>query len=152
VGGMKNMVMQQLDQQLSELKSLKTVQSPMRGWLRAIRDALGMSGPQMARRMSVTKQRISLMEKAEVNGSATLNSMRQAAEALDCQFVYAVVPRDSLNATVERQARKKAEKEQAYTSHSMLLEDQMPSLEERQAALDATVADMVRQMPKNLWD
>ncbi len=149
---MKNMVMQQLDQQLSELKSLKSVRSPMRGWLRAIRDALGMSGPQMARRMSVTKQRISLMEKAEVNGSATLNSMRQAAEALDCQFVYAVVPRDSLKATVERQARKKAEKEQAYTSQSMLLEDQMPSLEERQAALDATVADMVRQMPKNLWD
>ena len=149
---MKNMIMKQLDQQLSELKSLKSVQSPMRGWLRAIRDALAMSGPQMARRMNVTKQRISLMEKAEVNGSATLNSMRQAAEALECQFVYAVVPRDSLKATVERQARKQAEKEQAYTSHSMLLEDQMPSLEEREVALESAVADIIRRMPKSLWN
>ncbi|MFC1536853.1 mobile mystery protein A [Pseudomonadota bacterium] len=149
---MKNMVMKQLDQQLSELKPLKSVQSPMRGWLRAIRDALGMSGPQMARRMSVTKQRISLMEKAEVNGSATLNSMRQAAEALECQFIYAVVPRDSLKATVERQARKLAEKEQAYTSQTMLLEDQMPSPEERAVALESAVADIIQRMPKSLWD
>ena len=149
---MKNMVMKQLDQQLSELKSLKSVQFPMRGWLRPIRDALGMSGPQLARRMSVTKQRISLMEKAEVNGSATLNSMRQAAEALECQFVYAVVPRDSLKATVERQARKLAEKEQAYTSQTMLLEDQMPSPEERAVALESAVADIIRRMPKSLWD
>jgi len=149
---MKAMAMQQLDKQLMALKDLLSIQSPSRGWLRAIRDALGMSGPQMARRMAVTKQRISVLEQAEVNGAATLNSMRQAAKALDCVFIYAVVPRNSLQSTVEQQARKLAEKQQAYTSHTMLLEDQLPSAEERQAALDAAVAELVRTMPKSLWD
>jgi len=149
---MKTMAIQQLDRQLAELKPLKSIQPPVRGWLRAIRDALGMSGPQMAGRMSVTKQRISLMEKAEVNGSATLNSMRQAAEALDCVFVYAVLPRDSLQATLERQARKLVQREQAYTAHTMLLEDQLPSGEERREAMDAGVADIIRRLPKQLWD
>jgi predicted DNA-binding mobile mystery protein A len=149
---MKAMAMQQLDKQLTVFRSLLPLQVPSRGWLRAIRDALGMSGPQMARRMKLTKQRISQMEQAEVSGAATLNSMRQAAEALDCLFVYTVVPRESLNATVEKQARKQAEKQQAYTSHTMLLEDQLPSAEERQAVLDAAVAELVRTMPKSLWD
>ncbi len=149
---MKAMAMQQLDKQLMNLKNLLSIQPPSRGWLRAIRDALGMSGPQMARRMAVTKQRISVLEQAEVNDAATLNSMRQAAEALDCVFVYAVVPRHSLQSTVQQQAQKLAEKQQAYTSHTMLLEDQLPSTEERQAALDAAVAELVRTMPKSLWD
>jgi len=149
---MKAMAIQQLDRQLIALKSLLSIQAPPRGWLRAIRDALGMSGPQMARRMNLTKQRISLMEKAEVNGSATLNSMRQAAEALDCVFVYAVVPHKSLRSTVELQARKLAEKQHAYTSHTMLLEDQLPSADEQQAVLDAEVAELLRTMPKSLWD
>ncbi|MDQ6971685.1 MAG: mobile mystery protein A [Mariprofundaceae bacterium] len=146
------MAIQQLDRQLSELKSLKSIQLPVRGWLRAIRDVLGMSGPQMARRMSVTKQRISLMEKAEVNGSATLNSMRQAAEALDCVFVYAVLPRDSLQGILERQARKLVQREQAYTAHTMLIEDQLPSGEEQREAMDAAVTDIIRRLPKQLWD
>ena len=149
---MKAIAMQQLDKQLMTLKSLLSIQPPSRGWLRAIRDALGMSGPQMAKRMAVTKQRISVLEQAEVNDAATLNSMRQAAEALDCVFVYAVVPRHSLQSTVQQQAQKLAEKQQAYTSHTMLLEDQLPSTEERQTALDATVAELVRTMPKSLWD
>ena len=149
---MKAMAMQQLDKQLAVFRSLLSLQVPSRGWLRAIRDALGMSGPQMARRMKLTKQRISLMEQAEVSGAATLNSMRQAAEALDCVFVYTVVPRESLAATVEKQARKVVEKQQAYTSHTMLLEDQLPSAEERQAVLDAAVAELIRTMPKSLWD
>jgi hypothetical protein len=71
---------------------------------------------------------------------------------MDCVLVYAVVPRDSLAATVERQARKVAEEQHAYTAHTMLLEDQLPPAEARKAGLDAAVAELVRTMPKNLWD
>jgi len=149
---MKAMAIRQLDKQMSAMKQSILMQPPPRGWLRAIRDALGMSGKQLAKRMGVTKQRISTLEKAEVSGAASIGSMRQGAEALDCVFVYAVVPRDSLQAMVEKQARRLAGKQQAYTSHTMLLEDQLPSTEERQAALESAVADIVRRMPKNLWD
>ena len=149
---MKAMALKQLDKTLAGMRSALAVPPPARGWLRAIRDALGMSGPQLARRMRMTKQGVAELEKKEVSGSLSLNTLRKAAAAMDCVLVYAVVPRDSLAATVERQARKVAEGSAAYTAHTMLLEDQLPSAEERRAALDAAVAELVRTMPKNLWD
>jgi len=76
-------------------RTLKNIQQPQRGWIRAIRDALGVSGPQLAFRLGVSKQRISALEKAEIEGGASLNSIRQAADALDCDLVYALVPRDA---------------------------------------------------------
>ena len=148
----KTIARQQLDKRLATLKPLAIIERPALGWLRAIRDALKMSGPQLAKRMNLSKQRISVLEKAEMNGVATLNSMRQAAEALDCVFVYALVPRENLEATVTEQARKLAQKQQKYASHSMMLEDQLPSPAERQASLDAAVEKLVRDMPKSLWD
>lgn len=89
----KTIARQQLAQRLAVLKSLLAIHRPAFGWLRAIRDTLGISGSQLAKRMDVSKQRISALEKAEIDGAATLNSMRQAAVALDCDFVYALVPR-----------------------------------------------------------
>jgi len=149
---MKTMAMQQLDKTLAGMKSALGVRPPARGWLRAIRDAIGMSGPQLARRMKMTKQGVADLEKAEASGSISLNTLRKAAEALDCALVYAVVPRHSLQTAVEGQARKLAEHSAAYTGHSMLLENQLPDKHERQAALERAVADIVRHRPKNLWD
>ena len=149
---MKAMALKQLDKTLAGMRSALAVPPPARGWLRAIRDALGMSGPQLARRMRMTKQGVADLEKKEVSGSLSLNTLRKAAAAMDCVLVYAVVPRDSLAAIVERQARRLVESDATYTAHTMLLEDQLPAADERQAALDAAVADIVRRMPKNLWD
>ena len=149
---MKATALKQLDKTLAGMRSALAVQPPARGWLRAIRDALGMSGPQLAKRMRMTKQGVADLEKKEVSGSISLNTLRKAAEAMDCVLVYAVVPRDSLTAIVERQARKVAEGHAAYSAHTMLLEDQLPSAEERRAAIDAATAELARTMPKNLWD
>jgi len=73
---------------------LKNIRLPERGWIRAVRDASGITGPQLAHRLGVSKQRISVLEKAEIEGGVSLSSMRQAAEALDCDLVYALLPRD----------------------------------------------------------
>jgi len=68
---------------------------PPKGWVRYRRDKLAISGPQLAAKMGVTKQRISALEKSELSGAASLKTMRQAAEALGCEFVYALVPKGS---------------------------------------------------------
>ncbi len=111
-----------------------------------------MSTPQLAKRLGVSKQRVSALEKAEVDGSATINSLRKAAEALDCTLVYVILPRDSLDAIIEKQARKVAARQHAYATHTMSLEGQSPSEREQQEALDAAVAELVRTSPKELWD
>ncbi|MCD6187746.1 MAG: mobile mystery protein A, partial [Desulfuromusa sp.] len=141
----------QLDCALQPLIILKNFQSPVKGWLRSIREALGMSGQQLGKRMNVSQPRVVQMEKDELSGAITIKTMRHAAEALDCVFVYALVPRTSLEDTVRRQAQKVAKKHLSRTSHSMLLEDQLVSNDEQQKMIDAKVEDMIREIPKDFW-
>jgi len=148
----KKLIQEQLDATLARLACMRAVQRPAKGWLRAIREALGMSGRQFARRLGVSAPWITALEKKELTGSVTINTMRQAAESLDCVFVYAVIPRESLEAIVRKRAEVLAEKRLARVSHSMLLEAQQLSDTEQQKALKAEVEALIRDMPKELWD
>jgi len=146
------LIRKQLDQRLNLFAALKGSPPPMRGWIRAIRDALGMTGQQLARRLGVQKQRITALEKGEVEGTVTINSMRKAAEAMDCVFVYALVPRDSLQDNVQRQARKYAKKIHATVQHSMLLEKQGLTADESGQGIKANTEKFVRETTRDMWE
>ena len=148
----KRLIQQQLGTTLTRLACIRDAQRPARGWLRAIREALGMSGKQFSRRLGVSAPWITTLEKKELADSVTIKTMRQAAEALDCVFVYAVVPRDSLADIVRRRAELLAQKRLATVSHSMLLEAQQLSASEQQKALDQEVNALIQEMPKELWE
>jgi predicted DNA-binding mobile mystery protein A len=148
----KRIVRQQLDKTLSGYAIVKQTAPPVKGWIRAIREALGMSGKQLAKRLNVSQPRIPKLERDEVSGVVSLKTMRQAAEAMDCVFVYAIVPRTSLEETVRAQARKVADVRSQRVSHTMLLEAQNLSAEEQQASINAAVEELVREMPKDLWE
>ncbi|MDH3975049.1 MAG: mobile mystery protein A [Deltaproteobacteria bacterium] len=147
----KRLVREQLEKTLSQFAGLKSVSLPPKGWIRAIREALGMSGANFADRLGVKPPRITKLEKDELSGSVTIKSMRQAAEALDAVFVYALVPRESLESTVRRQAERVAGMRLDRVSHSMRLEDQQLSDEEMKKALNEAVEELIRTMPKDLW-
>jgi len=148
----KLIVRQQFDKTMMLFATAKNLQPPVKGWIRAVREALGMSGKQLAQRLNVSQPRISKLEQDELSGAVTLKTMRQAAEALDCVFVYAVVPRTSLEDIVRTQARKVAVERMQRVSHSMLLEAQVLADEEQRAAMDAAVEELVREMPRELWE
>lgn len=143
---------QQLDNTLSDYAALKQNSPPVKGWIRAIREALGMSGKQLANRLKVSQPRIPRLEQDELSGVVSLKTMRQAAEAMDCVFIYAIVPRTTLEETVRTQARKVAESRTQRVSHSMLLEAQSLPDKEQRASLGAAVDELVREMPKELWE
>ena len=147
----RRIMREQLDKTFEKLNSLRGVQPPVKGWLRSIREALGMSGKQLGERIGVSQPRVVQMEKDELSGALTLKTLRQVAEAMDCMLVYALVPRTSLEETMRHQAIKVAEQRLSRTSHSMLLEDQQVSNDELKKMLNAKVKDLVREMPKDLW-
>lgn len=147
----KLIIRQQLDTTLASLKATNT-QVPVKGWIRAIREALGMSGRQLAQRLKVSQPRIPRLEQDELTGSVTIKTMQQVAEALDCTFVYALVPRTSLEDTVRGQARLVLQERMGRVAHSMLLEAQSLSAEEQQRSLEAAIDELLREMPKELWD
>ena len=148
----KVLIRKQLDQRLQLFGALRETPPPARGWIRAIRDALGMKGDQLARRIGVQKQRIVALEKGEVAGSVTINSMKKAAEAMDCVFVYALVPQDSLEEIVERRARNYAEHIHKSLLHSMALERQGLTVDESGHGIQANTEKFIRETPRDLWE
>ena len=148
----KQIARRQLDTTLAKFVEAGRVQAPAKGWIRAVREALGMSGKQLANRLQVSQPRVFKLEQGEPSGALTLKTMRQVAEALDCVFVYALVPRSSLEETVRTRARTVAAERLQRVSHTMLLEAQGLSSEEQEVSLDAAIEELVRETPKDLWD
>lgn len=147
----RQLILDQLTENIINFKTLGDARIPAKGWIRAIREALGMSGVQFAERLGVSPARVTVLEQAERSGAVTIKSIRQAAEALDCVFVHALVPRTSLKDTIRRQARNVARARLARSSHTMLLENQRLSNEEMRKALDDAVEELVRTMPRDFW-
>ena len=147
----KRIIVEQLDETLSRFKNVQRVSPPPKGWIRAIREALGMTGKQLAERLNVRQPRIPILEKDEISGAVSMRTMRQAAEALDCVFVYALVPRSTLENTIREQVRQIAIERMKRTTHTMILEDQQLQELERQKMLQSMTDDLVREMPKDLW-
>lgn len=144
--------LEQLDASLAQFVPLRNLQPPKKGWIRAIRDALGMSGRQLGQRMSVSKMWIADMERLEANGATSLKTLRRAAEAMDCVLVYAMVPKTSLKETLLKQARRKVRQDMARASHTMALEDQALTQDEVGKATETAAASLLDKIPKAFWD
>lgn len=124
---------------------------PPEGWLRTVRNALGMSGTQLADRLGVTKARISKAEQDELTGSVTLKSMKNMAEAMNCRFVYAIVPEIKIEGLIKKRAVEKAKGQVAHASTHMALEAQSLSDEKLAFEVDRIAAEIVEKMPSDLW-
>ncbi|MEA1979200.1 MAG: mobile mystery protein A [Chloroflexota bacterium] len=152
---MKNrtkLVRKQLNKTLLEFRPILGITIPPKGWIRAIRDSLGMSGRQLAGRLGVTRQRVSEIERGELPGSVTLKSMRKVADCLDCVFVYAFVPQTSLEHTVHDRAKQVAEERLQRASQLMLLEGQELNEDDELDALSDMIEEMIETQPSTLWD
>lgn len=123
---------------------------PIRGWIRAIRDSLGMSTRQLAVRMGKSQPAISQLERSELDERVTLATLRRAADALDCDLVYALVPRATLEDKVRSRARALARRDIAAVDQTMRLEGQ--SLDAKE--LDRRIDDYAERLLSEgrLWD
>lgn len=149
---MLNISHQQLSDFLLSIKDFKSVSTPAKGWVRAIRDGLGMSRRQLAARLGLSISRIQRLEQDEVTGAVTLKTMRRTAEAMDCVFVYALIPQISLEATLKDQALKKAQQSLQEVSHSMSLESQALNKSANKEMLDKLAQQYIDQSKRVLWD
>jgi predicted DNA-binding mobile mystery protein A len=115
----------QLDRALAPYRVARASTRPRTGWLRAIRQALGVSSSELGRRLGTSRQLPLQLEKGEAEDRITLKSLRAAADALDCDLVYALVPRaESLEDVAANRARTEATRRVLSVEHSMALEDQ----------------------------
>jgi len=132
--GFRTLRLGHLDATLARWRSAGLPSRPPSGWLRAIRNALGMSSAALATRMGVTDSAVRKLEEAESNDAITLGTLRRIAAALDCELQYALVPRRPLEAMRTQRAMEVAREQVHSVARSMALEDQSvdATLTERQ--------------------
>jgi len=137
-----------LDERLEPLRP-DGLTPPPKGWIKAIREALGMTGQQFAARMGIKPPTVIDLEKSEALGTIQLKTLSRAADALGCKLVYALVPKTPLQDTVDARARKIALRALKRVAHSMKLEDQAVG----DSDLERQIQNYIRQHIKDrdLW-
>ena len=137
-----------LDRRLQVFQPADQHHPPMKGWIRALRDSLGLSAAQLGKRLGVRSQSIDDLEKSEAAGTISLDALARVGQAMDCTLVYALVPNTSLEAMVQKRAEALAMAAISGVAHTMALEDQQVS-----TPVDAQVRDYIDDhiSERDLW-
>jgi predicted DNA-binding mobile mystery protein A len=138
---LQDLSLRHLDEQLIPWRERPYLR-PQAGWLRAIREALGMTVRQFAKRVGVAASTALAAERAEARGDISLSTLARYAEALGCELHYALVPKKPLLQEVEERAEAIARAEVAAVSHTMALEDQATT----QQQVERQVAELRRKL------
>jgi predicted DNA-binding mobile mystery protein A len=114
-----------IDARLDEMKlAAQSLSQPRSGWIKMIRQALGMSSTDLAKRLGIGVSSVSRLEQSEVDKTIKLETLQKVADQLGCEVVYALVPRQELDKTINQRALQIASEHAVETQKSMSLEDQ----------------------------
>ncbi len=149
----KQIVAKQYRNKVENLKGrFNDVVLPSEGWIRTLRNALNMSGTQLAHRLGVTRGLVSKTEKAELCGGVTLKKMQEMAQAMNCRFVYAIVPETDIEDVLKAQAFKKARARVKRASIHMALENQALNDEQLRLEIERLANEMLMTSSSTIWD
>jgi predicted DNA-binding mobile mystery protein A len=150
----KLLALELFDQDLPQLRDASRLLRdalPQEGWVRSLRKSLGMSMSALSRRLGFkVAASLNELEQNERSGAITLATLRRAAEALDADLVYAIVPRKNLREMVSARARVVAGQSMAPISKSMAMEEQGLTPEQIERQIDELAHELERK-PNSLW-
>lgn len=148
---LKHLRARQIDERILPWTKLDQPSPPRGGWVKAIRQALGMSTSQLASRLGVTRQAVLDLERREVEANVTLATLKKAADAMECDLLYAVVPRRPIREMLWTRARAIAAHRLRRIAHSMDLEEQSVPPQEFDHQVEDLAAQIMRDFPRELW-
>ncbi len=143
--------LEQMDAQLAVWQGVPVSPRPKVGWVRAIRESLGMTASALARRLGISHAGVRKLESSEANETITLASLRKLAEVLDCELRYALVPRTTLAQRLHDQAEKVARERLQPIAHSMALEDQAVQGDFNKRQLAQEIKALLEGSRRDLW-
>ena len=143
--------LRQLDAALDRWRNADLPPRPPSGWIKAIREGLGMTATHLAGRLGVTTSTVTRLETSEADDTISLGTLRRVAEALECEVRYALVPKQSLEDTLKARALAMALRQMAPISHTMALEAQATSAEAKEEQTRALVEALRAGSPRKLW-
>lgn len=149
----KRIAREQLDQNIQRLQPLKNINVPLKGWIKAVRESIGMTSTQLAKRLGVSQPRVTQIEKEEINGSLTINMMRKVAEALNCNYYYSILPQEeNLETLLRIRVTQIVKKKYENVNHTMKLEAQGLDEFSMNKEIEHAVKEIMRELPKTIWE
>ena len=146
-------VARQMTRQLDDiLAAVELPPVPRSGWIASIRQALGMSKTQLAKRIGVTRPSLDELESNEVKETITFASLRRVADALGCDLQYVLVPRKSLEKQIAEQALKKASSRLGRVNQSQALEASALEADSLSSAIKDLAKELEVTRPSGLWN
>ena len=143
--------LEQVQSTLSGYADWVKLQRPSRGWLKLIREALGRTDRQQAQRLGISGATLHKSEQSEAEDRISLGQLRKLADGLDCELVYALVPRRPLTDVVQERARAIAMEEVGNVAHTMGLEDQRPGSDRLRKQVERRTEELLRGRWSDLW-
>lgn len=138
---------------------LKRINAPKIGWIKTLRIALSMSGASLARRLGLHRSIVSYLERAEQDGSITIKKLKEVAQAMDCELIYAIVPKPTvknsnplINDIINKQAQIKASKIVNSASTQMMLESQELTKSALKKEVERLTEQLLNDRPKDFWE
>lgn len=142
-----------MEEKLAPYRALAAQEPPRGGWVRAVRESLGMTLSQFSRRLSLASpSNARQIERAELEGSISLKRLRAAADALGCDLVVALVPRKPLEETALEQARRRSADRLRRVTRTMDMEGQGVAPADYEAMLEQGAFDLLGKEVADLWD
>ena len=132
-------------------KQISKLKTPPEGWLRTNRKALQMPAKIIIENAGIKSSELYRIEKAEVDGTLTLNKLRDTAHAMGCDFYYAIVPKDEIKNLIKNTARRHAVTLLRNASVHMQLEEQGTTTEQIESQVDSLTEKLIKEMPEWLW-
>lgn len=150
----KTLEREQTRRQVNDAAAMARRHVPKQGWIRTVRTALSMSGSALSRRVGGGRTWAANMQRHEREERATLKSMREAAAAMGCRFVYAIVPPEgrSIEDLIAAQAERRARQIVHSASVHMALEAQQLGEAENAAEIERLKKRLLDEMPRDFWE
>jgi len=151
----KNIVQSMVNEQYKEIansaSSLKVAPPPAEGWVRTMRKALEMSGAQLAQRLNLSRNRVSVLERREIGGDITINQLKDMADKLGCELTYALVPKKDINLLLEERAEQLAKVQLSLNTQNMFLEAQSIDPDKEKFLFDKLKQELLNAGGRVLW-
>jgi len=142
----KKQLIKSYQEKFNNLKKVR-IEKPLQGWIKTIRELLGMTTTQFSNKLKISQPRLVFMEKNEKN--LKLSTMEKIADELNCDFVYALIPRENINDIIYNRAKQKALQIVTKVNNNMMLENQ---LSENKEILEETIEELLNKKITKIWD
>ncbi len=146
---MKILQLVQISEKFKSFKAIPSWVKSLGHWssqLKNIREALGMTQKQLAKRANTTQQSIARLEKNEV--SPSIDTLSKLANALECELVIGLIPKNNITKTVEEKAQKKAKNLVEQSTANAAMELQKPN----ESVIKLNISELKNDLIKNKRD